>query len=432
MNHKVCIIYYSRGNTLKLLEAAAEGAREAGAEVRLLVCTEATGADLEWADALIWGTGNYYGYMHGFLKEWFDREHGALRRKNLDVGIKPRPYFCCLSASGNPWRPLPTIERLSSSMNLKKAFAPAVSKSKATDADLARCRELGRDLVAVDAAEMIDLYVPVPLPVAEKKVEIEPKPEIVVCAFGSSSPAGLADLARADHFFSNRFPEHEIHWAITSKFILKALRDGGHTGLFQRNLPLSSLPEVYADLAARGKTNLVVLPLLAAVNGEYSGVVMTPAPGLDVEYGHPLLAPPENIAAVARTLAPRFGGEDTFNIVCGHGSKDVPGYNLAYLMLDDYLRKHYPRVCLATLDGTPGTDAAFSDARASGVSKIQFVPLLFVDSRHTSQDIMGEDAASYRSRLGLPATLADNLSRNAPVLEMLAAGAETALKRFIR
>jgi hypothetical protein len=340
MNKHIGIIYYSRGNTLRLLEAAAEGAREAGAEVRLRLCTEATGADLEWADALIWGTGNYYGYMHGFLKEWFDREHGPLRRKNLGGEMRPRPYFCCLSAAGNPYRQLPTIERLSAGMNLKKAFAPAVSKSKATDEDLARCRELGRDLVGVDTAAMIDLYVPVPLQRPEAKLEIEPKPEIVVCAFGSSSAAGLADLALADHFFSSRFPEYSLRWAITSKFILKALREGGHNALFQRKVPLNSLPEVYADLAARGKTNVVVLPLLGAVNGEYSGVVMTPAPGLDVEYGHPLLAPPENLATVAKALAPRFGGEDTFNLVCGHGSKDVPGYNLAYVMLDDYLRKH--------------------------------------------------------------------------------------------
>lgn len=432
MNKKVCIIYYSRGNTLKLLEAAAEGAREAGAEVRFLLCTEATGADVEWADALIWGTGNYYGYMHGFLKEWFDREHGALRRKNLDVGIKPRPYFCCLSASGNPIRPLPTIERLSAGMNLKKAFAPAVSKTKATDEELAICRRQGRELVAVDATEMIDLYVPQPLPKPEPKLEIEPKPEIVVCAFGSSSPAGLADLARVDHFFTSCFPEYRIHWAITSKFILKALRDGGHSGLFERNLPLRSLPEVYAALATEGKTNVVVLPLLGAVNGEYSGVVMTEAPGLDVEYGHPLLAPPENIARVAQALEKQFGGEDSYTIVCGHGSKDVPGYNLPYVMLDDYLRKHYPRVCLVTLDGAPGTQAAFRDARASGRAKVRFVPLLFVDSRHTSGDIMGEDAASYRSQLGLPATLAANLSHSAPVLEMLAAGANMALKRFIR
>jgi len=432
MNKKVCIIYYSRGNTLKLLEAAAEGAREAGAEVRLIVCTEATGADIEWADAVIWGSGNYYGYMHGFLKEWFDREHGALRRKHRDGAMRPRPYFCCLSAAGNPLRHLPTIERLSAGMNLLKAFAPATSKTTATDEELARCRQQGRDLVAVDATEMIDLYVPVPLPIPEKTVEVVPKPEIVVCAFGSSSPAGLADLARADHFFSSRFPEHNVRWAITSRFIMKALRDGGRSGLFERNVPLRNLPEVYTDLAAAGKTNVVVLPLLASLSSEYSGVVLTEAPGLDVEYGHPLLGSPENIAAVAKALAPGFGGEDSFTIVCGHGSKDVPGYNLAYLMLDDYLRKHYPRVRLATLDGSPGTDAAFRDARASGCAGVKFVPLLFVSSRHTTEDIMGESENSHRGQLGLPAALGDNLSRNAPVLELLAVGAESALKRFIR
>ena len=94
MNKKVCIIYHSStGNTRALTDAAAEGARAAGAEVRTVPCTEATGADVEWCDALVWGTGNYYGYMHGLLKDWFDREHGRLRRKNLDAEMKPRPYF---------------------------------------------------------------------------------------------------------------------------------------------------------------------------------------------------------------------------------------------------------------------------------------------------------------------------------------------------
>jgi cobalamin biosynthesis Co2+ chelatase CbiK len=159
-------------------------------------------------------------------------------------------------------------------------------------------------------------------------------------------------------------------------------------------------------------------------------VVTEPAPGLDVEYAHPLLAPPENVARVAQTLAPQLGGEDTVNIICGHGSKDVPGYNIPFLMLDDYLRKHHQRTCLATLDGAPGTGAAFENARQG--KRVNFIPLLFVSSTHTTGDIMGEASASYVNQVGLPATLGDNLSRNASVLEMLAEGADRALKRFIR
>ena len=391
-------------------------------------CSEATAEDVEWCDAVIWGTGNYYGYMHGFLKEWFDREQGKLRRKHCTEGVKPRPYFCCLTAGGNPYRPLPTIERLSASMNLKKAFASVVAKGKPDAAALANARQTAIELVSIDPEDMIDLHVPVPLEVPEKKLEMEPWPEIVVAAFGSSSEDGLEDLARADRFFTARFPDHPVRWAITSSFIIKALRAAGRSELLPRGVPVQTLAEVYGSLAA--ETNVVVLPLLAAVNGEYLDVVNTAAPGLDVEYGHPLLAPPENVARVASALAAQFGGEDTVNIVCGHGSKDVPGYNIPFLMLDDYLRKHYPRTRLATLDGAPGTAAAFETARAGG-TQVRFVPLLFVSSAHTTRDIMG-DERSYRGQLGLPATLGENLSRNAAVLEMLAEGADQALKRFIR
>ncbi|GAJ12346.1 unnamed protein product [marine sediment metagenome] len=165
MNQRVNIIYISiSGNTKMMLEAAAEGAREAGAEVRLIEATESTGADVENCDALIWGTGNYYGYMHGLLKAWFDREHGRLARKAKTGEISPKPYFCCLSAAGNPYRQLPTIERLSRGMNLKKVFEPATATKKPTPEVLAECRELGQKLVAINVAETDDLYVPPPLP----------------------------------------------------------------------------------------------------------------------------------------------------------------------------------------------------------------------------------------------------------------------------
>lgn len=165
MNKRVNIIYISiSGNTEMMLQAAAEGAREAGAEVRLIKATESTGADVENCDALILGTGNYYGYMHGLLKAWFDREHGPLARKTRAGKLDCKPYFCCLSAAANPYRQLPTIERLSKSMNLKKVFEPATAVKKPTEENLAQCRELGKKLVTIDVDSVEDLYVPPPLP----------------------------------------------------------------------------------------------------------------------------------------------------------------------------------------------------------------------------------------------------------------------------
>lgn len=95
---KVAIIYYSAtGTTYKLARAVEEGAKQAGAEVRILKVRElapeeaiasnegwsahrletqdlpeATLADLEWADAIILGTPTRYGLPTAQLKQFID------------------------------------------------------------------------------------------------------------------------------------------------------------------------------------------------------------------------------------------------------------------------------------------------------------------------------------------------------------------------
>jgi NAD(P)H dehydrogenase (quinone) len=109
---KVAIIYYSQTGTTHLLaQAVEEGAREAGAETRLLKVKEtapdevwgnnpawkqhreetsdvreATNDDLEWADAIIFGTPTRYGLPAAQLKNFMDQTgslwaRGALTNK---------------------------------------------------------------------------------------------------------------------------------------------------------------------------------------------------------------------------------------------------------------------------------------------------------------------------------------------------------------
>lgn len=98
MSIKVAVIYYSAtGNVYKLAQAVEEGAREAGAEVRLRKVhelapeeaiksnqgwyshhletqdvPEASMEDLEWADAYIFGTPTRYGNVSAQLKQFLD------------------------------------------------------------------------------------------------------------------------------------------------------------------------------------------------------------------------------------------------------------------------------------------------------------------------------------------------------------------------
>lgn len=109
---KVAIIYYSQtGTTHKLAQAVEEGAKAAGAETRLLRVKEtmpdevwgnnpkwkqhieetsdvkeATNDDLEWADAIIFGTPTRYGLPAAQLKNFIDQTgslwaKGALTNK---------------------------------------------------------------------------------------------------------------------------------------------------------------------------------------------------------------------------------------------------------------------------------------------------------------------------------------------------------------
>jgi NAD(P)H dehydrogenase (quinone) len=74
MGNKVLVSYFSlTGNTAKMAEAVASGAKNAGAEVRLNDVKETSLDDLKWADGIIIGSPTYYGQMAADVKKLFDR-----------------------------------------------------------------------------------------------------------------------------------------------------------------------------------------------------------------------------------------------------------------------------------------------------------------------------------------------------------------------
>jgi NAD(P)H dehydrogenase (quinone) len=71
---KVLVAYYSRtGNTTKMAEAVAAGARSAGAEAVLKEVGAVSLQDLKQADGIIIGSPTYYGQMAAEVKQLFDR-----------------------------------------------------------------------------------------------------------------------------------------------------------------------------------------------------------------------------------------------------------------------------------------------------------------------------------------------------------------------
>jgi len=82
---KVLVIYYSRtGNTAKMAEGVAAGAKSSGAEVSVKRVDEVRLDDLKNADGIIIGSPTYYGQMAAEIKQLFDNSsdiRGQLENK---------------------------------------------------------------------------------------------------------------------------------------------------------------------------------------------------------------------------------------------------------------------------------------------------------------------------------------------------------------
>ncbi len=74
---KILIIYHSQtGNTEAMAKAIWEGAKQAGATVTLKKAADAGVNDILNCDAVVIGTPNYFSYMAGMVKDFFDRVWG--------------------------------------------------------------------------------------------------------------------------------------------------------------------------------------------------------------------------------------------------------------------------------------------------------------------------------------------------------------------
>jgi len=100
----VLVLYHSQehGNTKLMAEAVADGARKAGAEVTL-VNTNETRLDMEVyrkADAVAFGSPDYFSYIAGGLKVFLDDWLIAKRRAKEAPGLDGKPYALFYSHGG--------------------------------------------------------------------------------------------------------------------------------------------------------------------------------------------------------------------------------------------------------------------------------------------------------------------------------------------
>lgn len=145
MKKKILIIYHSQtGNTEKIAEACFEGIiKNAEVEVRLKKAFVTSLKDIELADGFIIVSPEYFGYMAGAIKDFFDRTYYPARNKNIN---KPYALIICCENDGEGTKR--SIESIANGYILKKTLDTLIVKEKEILQKMNAIKEIGETFSA--------------------------------------------------------------------------------------------------------------------------------------------------------------------------------------------------------------------------------------------------------------------------------------------
>lgn len=145
---KVLVVYHSLGgNTKAAADAVAEGVRTGGAEAVVKTGLEAGVDDLMGSGAIAVGTPDYFSYMAGGLKDFFDRTYYPTKGK---TDGKPCGVFVTHGGGG---KAVESMRSICNSFKFKLAAEPVLVKNKPDNAASDKLRELGKLLAKAAGAK---------------------------------------------------------------------------------------------------------------------------------------------------------------------------------------------------------------------------------------------------------------------------------------
>ncbi len=146
MKHLLIVYHTQTGNTQRMAEAAYAGSQDdevTGVEARKLSCSDAGAEDLLWADGLLLGTPENFGYMSGAMKDFLDRTFYEVEGR-----IAPLPYAIFISAGNDGTGAVRAIQRIGNGYPFNQVQQPLIVRDGVDAADLEQCKELGMTLAA--------------------------------------------------------------------------------------------------------------------------------------------------------------------------------------------------------------------------------------------------------------------------------------------
>lgn len=144
--HLLIVAHQPSSNTRVLAEAVLRGASDAsvsGTETRLVAPLESDENDVFWADAIILGTPENFGYMSGALKDFFDRIYYPCLEKT-----EAMPYALYIRAGLDGTGTKRAVENIVGGMKWKRVQDTMILQGGYQAAFEAQCQELGLTLAA--------------------------------------------------------------------------------------------------------------------------------------------------------------------------------------------------------------------------------------------------------------------------------------------
>ncbi|MFZ5586777.1 MAG: sirohydrochlorin cobaltochelatase [Thermodesulfobacteriota bacterium] len=219
----------------------------------------------------------------------------------------------------------------------------------------------------------------------------------LLVTFGSSHAGAAAGLAQVEADLKAARPELSVRWAYTSEKVRARLAKQGQKVL--------SPAEALAALRAEGFKRVAVQSLHVIAGAEFHELAAETRafaaanPGLRVALGRPLIGDNDDLLALTGALLAEAGPPrpGLALVWVGHGSHHPAG--LTYPALAWALARAQPNAFLGTVEGKPDFDDVMAGIQAAGLKEARLMPLLTVIGEHSKEDIAGDAADSWKSRL---------------------------------
>lgn len=144
MAHLLIIWHSQSGGTAKLLEAAVAGTASEGidnVEVRVVPALDGTPDDLRWADGVLFGTPENFGYMSGAIKVFLDRTFYEIETETVGMA-----WTMFVKAGNDGTGATNAVERIVTGLGWTQVLPPVIARGDIEAADLEAVTELGASL----------------------------------------------------------------------------------------------------------------------------------------------------------------------------------------------------------------------------------------------------------------------------------------------